>query len=164
MTEKKIGTCIKALINVGNYQNIEVAKYAETTISYESEEERIEKEDKQTKELLDSLKRDLQKTPEELNAYEDKVEAFKESVSKEMPKWLGEGVVPNIANSAKAVKEKSDAKKVDEVVSKSKIAEEFEKSLSDTEEEKVVQEAVVSTVGDTSDDLFPTDDDDLFID
>jgi len=41
MSEKKIGTCVKVLINVGNYQNVEVAKYAETTISYSTKDEMI---------------------------------------------------------------------------------------------------------------------------
>lgn len=161
MAEKKIGTCIKALVNVGNYQNIEIAKYAETTISYESDAERIEKEDSQTQELLNSLKRDLQKTPEELGKYEDKVEEFKDSVSKEMPKWLGAGAIPNVGNSAKAVKEKSDAKKAEDVASKSNAVDNFENMLSD--EATPVKTAVVEAEKDDLDDIF-ADDEDLFED
>jgi hypothetical protein len=167
MSEKKIGTCIKALINVGNYQNIEVAKYAETTISYDSAEEMVEKENQQTQELLASLKRDLQKTPEELCKYEDSVEAFTDSVSKEMPKWLGEGAIPNIANSAKAVKEKADSKKADELASKADAAQDFEALISDettpAEKQEVPEENKVEEKTDDLDDIF-ADDEDLFDD
>ena len=162
MAEKKIGTSIKALINVGNYQNIEIAKYSETTISYESEEEMVEKENAQTQELLDSLKRDLLKTPEELNKYEDKVEEFKGSVSKEMPKWLGEGAIPNVADSAKSVKAKADDKKADELAKKADAAQGFEELISESnpKTEGKVEEKVGS--GDL-DDIF-ADDEDLFED
>ena len=168
MAEKKIGTSIKALINVGNYQNIEIAKYAETTISYESEEEMVEQENQQTQELLDSLKRDLQKTPEELNNYEDKFEEFKGSVSTEMPKWLGEGSVPNVADPVKAVKEKADAKKADELASQADAAKDFEDLISDEPKEEKAEEKVeekVEASGDSNDldDIFD-DDEDLFED
>jgi hypothetical protein len=154
--EKKIGTSVKALINVGNYQNIEIAKYAETTISYETDEEMVEKENKQTHDLLESLKRDLLKTPEELNRYEDKIEEFKQSVSSEMPKWLGEGVVPNVADSAKGVKEKSDAKNVETVTSKAVAADEFEALISET---PAVKEVVAEAKEENVDDLFANDED-----
>lgn len=162
MAEKKIGTCIKALVNVGNYQNIEIAKYAETTISYESESEMVEKENVQTQELLNSLKRDLQKTPEALCKYEDKIDSFKESVSKEMPKWLGAGAIPNIANSAKAVKVTADSKRADDVASKASAVENFSAMLDD-EVEPVKKEAVVEEKADDLGDIF-ADDEDLFDD
>jgi len=162
MTEKKIGTCIKVLVNVGNYQNIEIAKYAESTISYDSNEEMVEKENLQTQELLSSLKRDMAKTPEELGSYEDKVEEFTNSVSKEMPKWLGEGAIPNIANKAKELKEKSDAKQEETKQSKAKAVASVDAMLEESDAPKadVVE---VKAEQDDLDSLFG-DDEDLFDD
>jgi len=162
MTEKKIGTCIKVLVNVGNYQNIEIAKYAESTISYDSNEEMIEKENLQTQELLSSLKRDMAKTPEELGKYEDKVEEFTDSVTKEMPKWLGEGAIPNIANKAKVLKEATDAKQVEVKQSKAKAVASIDAILEEPEVVKEVKEVKVEEKDDL-DSLFG-DDEDLFDD
>ena len=162
MTEKKIGTCIKVLVNVGNYQNIEIAKYAENTINYETKDEMVEKENQQTQELLASLKRDLAKTPEELGKYEDKVEDFNRSVTNQMPKWLGEGVIPNIANRAKALKETSDAKNEEKINDKNNVVAEFDSLIND-KEESPKSEPKDTKNEDNEDNLFG-DDDDLFDD
>ncbi len=42
--EKKIATALNVRINVGNYQHIELTKYAEQSISYDSEDEMIKPE------------------------------------------------------------------------------------------------------------------------
>ena len=163
MTEKKIGTCVKVLVNVGNYQNIEIAKYAETTITYESQEEMVSQEDKQTKEVLESLKRDMKKTPEELGKYEDKIEAFNNLTAKKMPTWLGEGAIPNIANSAKKVKEDAEAKlgnimdksskDIDDlIIASSPVPAEKTKTIENTVTNKTNTEELNDLFGD--DDLF----------
>jgi len=161
MTEKKIGTCIKVLVNVGNYQNIEIAKYAESTISYDSNEEMLAKEDLQTQELLSSLKRDMIKTPEELGRYEDKVEEFTDSVTREMPKWLGEGAIPNVANKAKELKEKTDAKQEESQQSKAKAVAGIDAILEESDAPKA--EEVKAEEKEDLDSLFG-DDEDLFED
>ena len=101
MTEKKIAECINVRINVGNYQHIELTKYAEKTIQYNSPEEMVKKEDELTNELVVNLIRNMRQLPDKLGKKTNAVTEVEEGISKTIPEWLKNGDVPNIANNAK---------------------------------------------------------------
>jgi hypothetical protein len=98
--EKKISECINVRINVGNYQHIDISKYAEKTISYSDNEDMVHQEDQLTQELLDNLIRNMRTIPERLGKKTDPVPPFEDSIKKAIPEWLANGPVPNIANGA----------------------------------------------------------------
>lgn len=112
MTERKISECINVRINVGNYQHIELTKYAEESIEYSSAEERIKKEDQLRDELVSSLIRSMKAIPEKLGKGIEAAIEVEESIKKAIPEWLENGAVPNIANGAKKnyIKNASDQK------------------------------------------------------
>lgn len=97
---RKIADCINVRINLGNYQHIELVKYAEETIEYSNDEERIEKENKLTSELFNSLIRTMQSIPKSLNKDAASIQVVEESIKNKIPEWLANGPVPNIANVA----------------------------------------------------------------
>ncbi|MFA5313834.1 MAG: hypothetical protein WC375_11070, partial [Methanomassiliicoccales archaeon] len=100
MSEKKIAECVNVRINVGNYQHIDISKYAERTISFSTQEEMIQQEDALTQELLDNIIRNMRTIPERLGKKTDAVGVFEDSVKKTIPEWLANGPIPNIANGA----------------------------------------------------------------
>lgn len=100
MSQRKISECISVRINVGNYQHIELTKYAEESIEYSSEQERIEKEDQLTNDLIISLRRGMKSIPEKLGKGIDQAIEVEESICKAIPEWLESSAVPNIANGA----------------------------------------------------------------
>jgi hypothetical protein len=100
MSQRKISECINVRINVGNYQHIELTKYAEESIEYNSEEERISKEDQLRDELLASLVRSMHAIPEKLGKGIEEAIEVEEAIQKAIPEWLENGPVPNIANTA----------------------------------------------------------------
>ena len=102
MGTKKVSECISVRINVGNYQHIEITKYAEEQISYNSATERIAEEDRARDELIDSLKRSMEKIPEALKRGMKEAIQVEESIQKRIPAWLEENAVPNIANANQA--------------------------------------------------------------
>ncbi|MFA7219426.1 MAG: hypothetical protein WC119_02900 [Synergistaceae bacterium] len=112
MTERKISECINVRINVGNYQHIELTKYAEESIEYSSAEERIKKEDELRDELVFSLIRSMKAIPEKLGKGIDAAIEVEESIKKAIPEWLENGAIPNIANGAEKnyIKNASDQK------------------------------------------------------
>jgi hypothetical protein len=100
MPQRKISECIDLRINVGNYQHIGLTKYAEETIEYTTEEERIAKEDQLRDELVESLKRSMKAIPERLGKGIEEAIEVEEAIKKAIPEWLESGAVPNIANKA----------------------------------------------------------------
>lgn len=110
MAKKKISECIKVLINVGNYQNIEIAKYAETEIEYGSKEEMVKMEDELTSDLIDNIIRNMKTIPDRLGKKIDVVEKFEDSVKKSIPEWLNSSPVQNLANSAQKLSVDSAAR------------------------------------------------------
>lgn len=100
MSQRKISECISVRINVGNYQHIELTKYAEESIEYSSEQERIEKEEQLTNDLITSLKRGMKSIPEKLGKGIEQAIEVEESICKAIPEWLENSAVPNIANGA----------------------------------------------------------------
>jgi len=169
MSQRKISECISVRINVGNYQHIELTKYAEESIEYSSEKERIEKEDQLTNDLVVSLRRSMKSIPEKLGKGIDQAIQVEESISKAIPEWLATSAIPNIANGAekkhiqvvaeqKQKKDESTANLAEVVKPEAKVetkvetkAVEAEESLfeDDTVEEpvkEVVKEVVKETV------------------
>ena len=88
--EKKIAETVSVRINVGNYQHIEISKYAEKKIEYNNEEEMKKQEDQLTDELIANLVRNMKTIPEKLGKKTDAVVAVEESIIKAIPKWLEE--------------------------------------------------------------------------
>jgi len=116
--EKKIAECIKVLINLGNYQNIEIAKYAEQNISYSDEKEMKQKEDQLTIDLVDNIIRNMRQIPEKLGKKTNAIHEVENRLEKSIPEWLTTAPIPNLANSTKNIlidtknreKEKSEEK------------------------------------------------------
>ena len=153
--EKKIAETVSVRINVGNYQHIEISKYAEKKIEYNNEEEMKKQEDQLTDELIANLVRNMKTIPEKLGKKTDAVVAVEESIIKAIPKWLEEQPEPNIANKAK----ESNNNVIAEQVTQNK------KQEQDLDEEKDLLEAdpviekdnkkeEVKKVEESDDDLF----------
>lgn len=100
MAKRKISECINVRINVGNYQHIEIVKYAEEEIEYSNTKERIEKEDAIRDDVVANLLRSLKAIPEKLGKGIENAIEVEESIKKKIPEWLANGPVPNIANGA----------------------------------------------------------------
>jgi len=102
MAKRKIADCLNVRINVGNYQHIEITKYAEEEIEYSNEKERIQKEESLRDDLLTNLITSMKAIPERLSKGVQNAIEVQESIKKSIPEWLANGHVPNIANMAKA--------------------------------------------------------------
>jgi len=161
MEEKKIATSVDLLINVDKWEHIQITKYAEKKITYESKEEMIKKEDELTDELVGDIIRTMRGLPDKLGKKTNAVLSMEEKIQKKIPGWLENELEPNIANLAKENYEKNIASvnaKSEEIRSKK---EEEEKIIADliSTEEKPKEEKPKSN-DDFSDDLF--DDESLF--
>jgi len=161
MTEKKIAECINVRVNVGNYQHIELTKYAEKTISYNNEEEMVRKEDELTEELVANLIRNMRRIPERLGKDTAAVIEVEESIAKVIPEWLQNGDVPNLANKALTGHNKTVAEQKEERDSHNIVEDKKEVLAVSSEEEP--KEVVAKKTDNELDDLFDGDDD-LFSD
>jgi hypothetical protein len=121
MATRKIAECLNVRINVGNYQHIELTKYAEEEISYDTYAERISKEDILRDDLVDSLIRSMKAIPEKLGKGVENAIEVEESIGKAIPKWLENDTVPNIANNAKKKMIQVAAEQKDNKDSQSKV-------------------------------------------
>lgn len=157
MTEKKIAECINVRVNVGNYQHIELTKYAEKTISYNNEEEMVRKEDELTEELVANLIRNMRRIPERLGKDTTAVIEVEESIAKVIPEWLQNGDVPNLANKALTGHNETVAEQKEERDSHNIVEEKKEVLPED------LKEVVAKKPSNEMDDLFDGDDD-LFSD
>ena len=99
MTQRKIAEAINVRINVGNYQHIEIVKYAEEIIEYSSAEERVIKENALRDDLVLSLQRSMSAIPARLGKGVAEAQIVEESIKTKLPEWLASGAVPNIAAS-----------------------------------------------------------------
>ena len=99
--KRKIAECINVRINIGNYQHIELTKYAEEEIEFLDVKELVAKEDDLRNDLVSSLIRSMKYIPEKLGKGADKAIEVEESIKKAIPEWLEKNPVPNIANGAK---------------------------------------------------------------
>jgi hypothetical protein len=187
MATRKISECINVRINVGNYQHIELSKYAEESIEFSSDEERIAKEDQLRDDLVVSLVRSMKEIPKKLGKGIDQAIEVEESIKKAIPEFLEKGNVPNIANvpkknhvqdTAEQKNQKDQAEEnlsevtSDKVISDEKASDtesdedlfeedEMPKSEDKEEEKKEEKEAVVAEAGNLNE-FFGEDDEDLF--
>jgi hypothetical protein len=164
MAKRKIAETVNIRVNIGNYQHIEISKYAEEEIEYDTAEERIEKENKFTSDLLDNLVRNLDQIPQKVNKVEDtSILKVKESVGKAIPDWMKDNQEPNLAKKkiVQAEAEQTDqVEKVEKKLDTSKT--EIDDLLGDSKDEPKKEEKVEVPATSASDngDLFG--DDDLF--
>lgn len=101
MAKRKIAECINIRINVGNYQHIELTKYAEEEIEFDSISERQKKEDDLREDLLANMMRSMKAIPARLGKGVEQAAEVEEAIQKAIPAWLEKGAIPNIANGAK---------------------------------------------------------------
>jgi hypothetical protein len=113
MSKRKIADCLNIRINVGNYQHIEITKYAEEEIEYSNDSERVQKENSLRDDLLSSLISSMKTIPERLNKGVESVQEVEELIKKSIPAWLSSNIVPNIANMAKKQEIKVTAEQKD---------------------------------------------------
>lgn len=186
MEEKKIATSVDILINIDRFEHLQVTKYAEKKITYESQEEMIRKEDQLTDELVQDVIRTINAIPAKFSSSPtplspekvDKIaatsNAIQDKISKKIPTWLTEGSDPNIANTASKISVKNGteayAKKEDDKAEKESIK---SASMAETElflnggsdekpDEKPKEVEKPKAKLDMDDDLFSDEDQDLF--
>jgi len=166
MNEKKIAECINVRINVGNYQHIDITKYAEKVISYETKEEMILKEDELTQDLLDNVIRNMRTIPSRLGKETEAVDKYEDSIKKSIPEWLANDPIPNIVGNG-AIKQFNKLKSEENYVAEKRdvAGKEMESILSDDLKEIIPQkenlESLKKTEDDDIGDIF-SEDDDLF--
>ena len=166
MDEKKIATSIDVLINVGNYEHIQITKYSEKKITYETPEEMVKKEDEFTSELTSDIIRTMRGLPERLGKKTDAVVVIEEKIQKKIPEWLANNPVPNLAKDkfestqAKVSNEVSTKKEKENMANNE--ADKLVESSKSTETNKPIDlpKEQIKAVDLGSDDLFG--DEDLF--
>jgi len=158
MQEKRIAETLTIRISLGpqTYEHIELTKYAEKKITYETQEEMIKAEDELTDELLVDMIRSMRRIPERLGKSGVTTVEVEERISKRIPKWLEENPVPNIAGTAEVKHQQAVDRQTSEearVEEKKESASEFSLDFDST---AIVPspEATVSAAGNDSDDLF----------
>lgn len=135
MTTRKISECINVRINVGNYQHIELVKYAEEEIEFSSVEERMAKEDQLTLDLVASLSRSMKLVTESLGKGMAEVIKVEQSIKKAIPEWMKNGAVPNIANNPRKLEIQVAAAQEDQKAQE--VAQSAEVLLKSVEKEEV---------------------------
>ena len=160
--EKKIATSVNVRVNVGNYQHIEITKYAEQNIAYDSAKEMLAKEDELTNSLVADIVRTMQTIPSKLGKKTNAVEELEESIKKEIPRWLTEGAEPNLvstkANLAEKKYQDAISEKKAEIDDKKKAAStDVEEIMGKEDKPKEVKEAKVEEDKITEEDIFGED-------
>ncbi len=158
MSQRKISECINVRINVGNYQHIELSKYAEETVEYSSKEELIQKEDSLRDDLIASVIRSMKAIPERLGKGVEAAIDVEESIKKAIPSWLENGAVPNIANLPKKnnLKDAAEQKNKKDESSKN-LVEVTDTVIPEVKNEKVVVNETKAIKSTANDDLFEDD-------
>jgi len=174
MSKRKIADCIDVLVNLGPFNHIQFTKYAEEEIEYDSDEERIAKEDCLRNDLVTRLLRDMKATTEMVGVGVAEVQKVEESVTTKIPAWLN-GPAPNIANGAKKRHiQDSDNQEVRRDEAKARVDEfeeefgspdesqpadisESEKEDSPVKEPEAAEAAEAATVVDDTGNLFEDD-------
>jgi len=104
--QRKISECVNVRINVGNYQHIEITKYAEESISYETEEERVALEEELTNDLVTGIIRSMRTIPEKLGKGVSNAQEVEEEIINAIPEWLDNHQTPNIATTSNKAQDK----------------------------------------------------------
>ena len=154
--EKKISEAINIRINLGDFQHIDITKYAEKVISFDTKEEMVIKEDELTSELIDNLLRNIRTIPERLGKKTEAIAVVEEKISKRIPAWLEEAGEPNIANTSKKVHDKVVSEQKKDLDIQTKNIE----TKSKVEKETQIETKELLEMDAKSDNVL--DDDDLF--
>ena len=160
MEEKKVATSIDILINVGQFEHIQITKYAEKKITYESSDEMIKKEDEVTSELVSDIIRTMRGLPEKLGKKTNAISAIEEKIQKKIPEWLANNPVPNLAKdkfelAQAAVSSKVEAKKEKEERANAEVANLIDPPAEKPKEEEMFSKDVPEkTIDFDSEDLF----------
>lgn len=164
MEEKKIATAIDVLINVDRFEHIQVTKYSEKKITYESNEEMIRKEDELTAELVSDIVRTMRALPNQLGKKTEAVAKIENKIQKRIPEWLENGADPNIANGARRQHEKSvaeaNAKSEDKREKAKEVEVETDALFADKSQDDVVTKVEENPVENVGEDIG--EDEDLF--
>jgi hypothetical protein len=88
MPDKKIASSLNVRINVGNYQHIELTKYAEKSIAYDTKEDMVAKENELTEELLSDMIRSMRTIPERLGKKTNAVQEIEERITVSIPEFM----------------------------------------------------------------------------
>jgi hypothetical protein len=159
MSEKKIATAIDILINVDRFEHVQITKYAEKKIDYETEEERIAAEDALTAEVVEDGIRSLKIVSDTFGGKTvEPTQAIMEKIRKKVPTWLEEGPVPNLAEDKykKGVAE-NEAKQEENKVEREARSDEMSDVLGESEEGNVTEEPITDPL-DADDDNDMLDD------
>ena len=97
MESKKIAETINVRINIGNFQHIEISKYAEKEITYNDKQEMTDKEDALTQELLENIIRNMRTIPSRLGKKTEAVQDVEDKIQKAIPEWMINNEEPNLA-------------------------------------------------------------------
>ena len=152
MSKRKISDCYNVRINVGNYQHIELTKYAEEEIEYSTPQERVQKEDALRDELIASLYRSMKELPAKLGRGVESAVEIEESIKKAIPGWLANNPVPNIANGAKKAVISDSAHQRDNQDKQAAMSKENKTLV-----KEIVFETSVATTDCPSEELFEND-------
>ena len=152
MEKKKIAETINIRINVGNYQHIEISKYGEKEIEYDSKEDMIKQEDQLTQELTENIIRNMRTLPGKLGKETNAVEEFEDRLSKTLPDFMKGSQEPNLAKQKHVQTEGDEKSNSDKKEAKSeKNQKSVEPLVSESQQEKK-QEPVAENV--SEDNLF----------
>ena len=103
MSNRKISKCLNIRVSLGNFHHVELVEYAEESIDFNNDAERIAQEDKWMGDLTESIKRDLMSLANKIGnpaVIEKATKEVEGGIKSKIPEWLGQGPVPNIANQA----------------------------------------------------------------
>lgn len=88
--QKKISESISVRIKVGDYQWVEISKYAEKTIEYQTEAEMIKLEDQLTDEITSNIIRNMRRLPERLGKKDIPIQEVESGIVRTIPEWMEE--------------------------------------------------------------------------
>jgi len=152
MEKKKIAETINVRINVGNYQHIEISKYAEKEIEYDGKLDMEKQEDQLTEELLGNIIRNMRTIPGKLGKETTAVEEFEDRLTKTLPDFMKGTQEPNLAKKSNIQSEAEEKSNADKKEAKVAETEKVVENLVDESQEDKKEETVVETIDD--DDLF----------
>lgn len=136
MAQKKIATGVKVLIKVADFESIEIAKYSETTIDFDSQEDMVAKEEEHNADIVNDLIRSMRELPDRLGKKTTAVQDIEQKIEGAIPRWLEENPIPNLAENtdlAKSMKAKSDGKAIAKDSGRTELTDGLDLDLGDDE-------------------------------
>ena len=138
--KRKISECINVRINVGNFQHIEITKYAEEEIFYENDQERVEKEDELTNDLVVSIVRSMKSIPEKLGKGVSNAQDVEDAIVKAIPEWMDKKETPNIATTSNKAEKRHNEVQAEQKDNKDNAISKEKLDILDVDEDDVVGE------------------------